>query len=439
MRILVDISETAFHGQRTGIQRVVREVTNRAGRMSNELGVEIIPVIANGACFYGVQDLQGVLNQEPWLPSGAAIKAPQRIKWHIFSLAKRLLDISPPLARLARRLLYWRSVKKHFSALRVNNKPLKVCDEDVLLMLDSFWLGMSLDAVINAQRDGAVVMTMIYDLIPISHPQLCGAFCVSNFKKMVEKMLAKSEHVLTISDFCKHEINSFCAINSVVSHIVNHVDYVHLGSDFRLAEDAVALPDIRFPANFFRGDDVFVMIGTIEPRKNHAFVLDAFEQHWSKGGQSKLLWVGTIGWDVDRLVERTRASKYFGERFFVIHDATDAELASIIKQSSACIQASTIEGFGLPLVEAMQAGLPVIASDIPVLREIGGGYPLYFSLDAPSSLMNTVAIFKQTKTELREKLSNFYWQTWDEASEKLYRKVIELHQFIKQRPPKISG
>lgn len=428
MRILVDISETAASGLKTGIQRVVREMAVRAAKMSQTLGVEIIPVIAMGEHFYPVLDVHDVFKSQPWLLSIDGDGAPRKIKRCALGFAKNLLELFPPMANLARRLLYWRATKENLKLRGVSDKPQRIGGDDVLLMLDSFKSGLSWDAAVKARENGATVVTMVYDLTPISHPQYYDIGNANAFADYIEKVLALSDHVLTISDFCVGEIRKFCASNEKISRLSNRVDYIHLGYDFHLAESNETVLDGRLPTGFFGNADVFIMIGTIEPRKNHAFVLAAFEKHWEHGGHEKLLWVGRNGWKVDKLIRRARTSKYYGNRFFMIHDANDVELAAMIERSSACIQASEIEGFGLPLVEAMQARLPVLASDIPVLREIGGDFPLYFSLQSPDCLIDAVVRFRQTKPEMVKKLSGFRWHSWDDASKKLYRKVTAVHK-----------
>jgi O-antigen biosynthesis alpha-1,2-rhamnosyltransferase len=115
-------------------------------------------------------------------------------------------------------------------------------------------------------------------------------------------------------------------------------------------------------------------------------MLDVFDRLWADDIGARLLLFGRLGWRSDELARRMRAHPQFGRRLFWFESGSDSELDYAYRHASALIFASRCEGFGLPLVEAMHYGMPVIASDIPVFREIGGDYPSYFDLDVPGSL-----------------------------------------------------
>ena len=124
----------------------------------------------------------------------------------------------------------------------------------------------------------------------------------------------------------------------------------------------------------------FLMVGTIEPRKGHLQTLDAFEQLWREGEQVNLVIVGNEGWKplpnaerrtIPKIVARLASHPELGKRLFWLKGIDDALLQQVY-QASACLMASSEgEGFGLPLIEAAHYGLPVIARDIPVFREVG--------------------------------------------------------------------
>lgn len=86
--------------------------------------------------------------------------------------------------------------------------------------------------------------------------------------------------------------------------------------------------------------------------------------------------------------ERTRLTRLAPQARLVFHDGvTDAEYAELLSGATALVHASRAEGFGIPLVEAMRVGTPVVVSDIPIFREIGDGAALYFDPDNPESLV----------------------------------------------------
>ncbi len=121
-----------------------------------------------------------------------------------------------------------------------------------------------------------------------------------------------------------------------------------------------------------------------------------------------------------------RASLRFGEDLLVWHDANDAELDLLYSRTRALIMASYAEGFGLPLVEAMEKSVPVIASNLPVFREIAGDYPVYFTAGSPDDLLRVLwGLEKREKPSVHE--SDRTWITWDESVKILAERVMEMH------------
>ena len=121
----------------------------------------------------------------------------------------------------------------------------------------------------------------------------------------------------------------------------------------------------------------FVMLGTIEPRKNHQLILDLWlEMHRQLGPSTpRLLVIGERGWKIDDIVhtleESTRQQGHVRE----CGRMPDAAVAGILQGACALLLPSLAEGYGLPLAEALARGTPVLCSDIPVFREIGGMVP----------------------------------------------------------------
>ena len=253
---------------------------------------------------------------------------------------------------------------------------------------------------------------------------------MTEFRSSCPKVLREADAVLAISAATAAQTTQYAA--EAVPGWDQHqcpVGFAHLGADF------VAMPSAgrqeeehwsKWPDGLWDDGNVFLMLGTLEPRKGHAFVLDAFEKRWSRGSRDKLLFVGNLGWKMEQFAERLRTCLERGRLLFHVSDAPDRAVAEAIRRSCAGIMASTVEGFGLPVVEFMQRGLPVLASDIPVFREVGGEYPLYFPLGNPECLDKAIDEFLVREREVRQKVSGFCWITWDEAAENLIRKALEL-------------
>jgi glycosyltransferase involved in cell wall biosynthesis len=136
------------------------------------------------------------------------------------------------------------------------------------------------------------------------------------------------------------------------------------------------------------GRPYFLCIGTIEPRKNHLLLLQvwrAMAERMSADQMPRLILLGRRGWENENVIDMLERSTPL--RGLVVEEGRvgDARLAALLANARALLMPSFAEGFGLPVAEALAAGVPVIASDIAVLRETGGCVPDYLDpLDGPA-------------------------------------------------------
>ena len=163
--------------------------------------------------------------------------------------------------------------------------------------------------------------------------------------------------------------------------------FFHLGADFHaslpntgLSQDATAV------LAKLRGRPSFLMIGTVEPRKGHWQALTAVERLWAEGANINLVIVGKQGWRMEDFADRILQHQEYGARLFRLQGISDDMLEQVYQSCRALLAASEAEGFGLPLIEAAQYGLPIIARDIPAFREVAGEHAYYFSGDDPETL-----------------------------------------------------
>jgi glycosyltransferase involved in cell wall biosynthesis len=129
------------------------------------------------------------------------------------------------------------------------------------------------------------------------------------------------------------------------------------------------------------------MVGTLEPRKGHAEVLAAFELLWSTGVEMNLAIVGRPGWKTEDLQDTLRNHPLLRKRLFWFWNATDEEVERLYQACTGVVVASRAEGFGLPLIEALGYGKPVLARDIPVLHTVSSCRVDYFPADATAGLL----------------------------------------------------
>jgi alpha-1,2-rhamnosyltransferase len=169
------------------------------------------------------------------------------------------------------------------------------------------------------------------------------------------------------------------------------------------------------------GSPLFLMVGTIEPRKNHRQVFNAFRKLWAQGAEVRLVIVSARSWKSDDLLQEITEHPEHGRRLFLIRDASDTDVDWLYRNSDALIMASEVEGFGLPIVEARQRGLPVICSDIPVFREIAIPGTDFFLLYDVDDLVRVVKEFL-ARPRATERLVTG-WITWRESARQLLNEV----------------
>ncbi len=162
------------------------------------------------------------------------------------------------------------------------------------------------------------------------------------------------------------------------------------------------------------------MVGTIEPRKGHAQVLDAFDRLWRDGFEGSLVIAGKPGWQIDSLAERLTHHAEAGKRLFWLSEVDDDELRRLYTQLDGLLMASEAEGFGLPLVEAARYGMPIFARDLPVFREIAGAHASFFAADNGSELAPQLSAWLakvQSGTAIASNTMNV--QTWNASANQL--------------------
>lgn len=260
---------------------------------------------------------------------------------------------------------------------------------DVLLLIDPTWDRPVWAEVDRFRRRGGAVVGVVYDLIPLSHPHTTNNRVATSFAEAFAATTARADGLVCISRFVADCVNA---------HLDSHptglprpnVTHFRLGTD--PAPPAAREPPSGPVAAAFAGPvPTFLIVGSIEPRKRADLVLDAFEAVWAAGTDARLVFVGRQSWGMAAFLERAAAHAERGRRLFVFRDASDPDLDHAYAACAALIFASEIEGFGLPLVEAFVRGVDVIASDIPVFREIADGRAAFFPAGDAAALARLVA------------------------------------------------
>ena len=247
-------------------------------------------------------------------------------------------------------------------------------DRPVLAQAGDQFLGLDLirdraalarDALLAMKANGVSMAFVVFDVLPLQRPDWFPDGMDARFRQWLRLVAECGDQALCISESVCRDMRATLATESPNSTI--SLASFPLGADL----DSWLPPVAGLPGPP-PGTARFLMVGTVEMRKGHAQALDAFEQLWAKGVPCELLIAGHAGWLVEELIERLRHHPQAGKRLHWIEGGGDANLLAAYRDSSALLAASWGEGFGLPLVEAAASGLPILARDIPVFREVAG-------------------------------------------------------------------
>lgn len=427
MKVYFDCTFTYHSGLNTGIQRVVRNIISRDKLYREKYQVDTYPVISFGGRYFEIER-EFILNVRPVTASiGQKIKGGfDRLRngtlkqFKYKSTSYLILSALFKVVEFFLKKLFWviKGLRVFRTVLISGYKRVHFSKDDKLILLDAFWtydIGKSID---NTKLGRNQIVSLIYDLIPVTHPDFVENLDKEHFMKNLPALAKRVGRFIGISKSVADELKLFFEKN--YQNLDFEIDYFLLGSDFKpkTAKEAPALRPL-YKENFV-GAPVWLVVGTIEPRKNHAFILDAFEEMWRRGAADKLLVIGRIGWKCDEILNRFQHHPELDKKLFVYVDANDDELFYAYNHSEGLIFASFVEGFGLPIVEAMSSGIKVLCSDIPVFKEVGGDYPHYFSLASKLDLAQKI-----NETRGLEEKNQKKWMTWDESADDFFLKTMK--------------
>lgn len=258
---------------------------------------------------------------------------------------------------------------------------------DIVLMLDSSWHLMDAfgEVFIQVRSQEGRIYTVVYDLIPILYSRIYPFAVVVIFTMWLHAAIENSDGLICISKAVADDLVAY--IQRRKKPHGNHlkIGYFHLGADFKVAPAETAVrPQVE--AWFKAGEPSFVTIGSIEPRKGQDIALDAFETLWDAGACARLIFAGQEGMKDQACVRRILSHPEHGKRLLWLNNPTDAEIIYCYQHADALLFPTITEGFGLPLIEAAEYGLPIICSDLPVLREIAAEFATYFPAGSSQQL-----------------------------------------------------
>jgi glycosyltransferase involved in cell wall biosynthesis len=247
---------------------------------------------------------------------------------------------------------------------------------------------------------------LVHDLIPIRHPEFCRAGEAEKHRARIRTVLTTAAGVIGNSQATLDELSAF----GMREHLPDPPGLAAwLGVDPLPAPERAPQPE----------RPTFVALGTIEARKNHRLLLEIWSELIDSLGDEapRLVIIGQRGWEAEPVFELLDRSAKLKGHVTELDRASDQELAGHLASARALLFPSFAEGYGLPLIEAFAAGLPVIASDLPVFREIAGDIPAYLSPYDAKSWKEAILDFTRPDSTARaaqlERIKSFREPDWD--------------------------
>ncbi|WP_246202460.1 glycosyltransferase family 4 protein [Spirosoma agri] len=267
----------------------------------------------------------------------------------------------------------------------------------------------------------------VYDLIPIFHPEWFPDGDQS--VQLMLKALGNETQVVTVSEATKADLCNYTGIDPAR---VTPIHLAAVSSLFYPVHDQAVLQAIRH--RYHLGDSpYFLSLATFEPRKNLDHLIRCFidvAESNAITSDTKLVLVGVRGWKFDKIMAELAKHTAMRERIIVTGFVPDDQLAPLYSGALGFVYPSLYEGFGLPPLEAMQCGLPVIVSDIPSINEVVGTAGISVPPTDASALCealvkvaNVGRIRETMAAQSLQRAKLFSWETFIQNHVTLYERM----------------
>jgi|AOMQ01.1.fsa_nt_gi glycosyltransferase involved in cell wall biosynthesis len=254
------------------------------------------------------------------------------------------------------------------------------------------------------------LLVMAHDLIPITHPQFCQPDATGAHLRRLQVILGQASGIVSNSQHTAEALENYARQAGVT---VPPLAVIPPGvKKYRGAEHADRDPP-KTP--------YFVVLGTLEPRKNHKFLLCLWQRMrnaWPQAQIPQLRIIGQIGWMCDGVIHELTHNVALKPYVTLRTDCGDAELRYYLQHARALLFPSHTEGYGLPLTEALELGVPVLASPLPVFREVAKDVPDYIDLNDEDAWLAALRAYATADHPRRaaqlRRLQGFLAPTWVE-------------------------
>ena len=355
MEIYIDITNTYKIRLNTGIQRVTKELVLRLYDYNEtQNSTEFIPIV-----FLDHVRLWKRVTRREWV---------------------RLHQGQPDSKRFKLSNLFSSPLCKSFMG--------KVPEGSIFLDMDSSWHNrLKRGSLFKQLHETDINIVRIhYDLVPILFPHFCHRDTVGKYLKHLAASLTYASLFICISKRAEEDLLALTQELGLAEDFETSV--LRLGADFGLSgEKTVQRSGSKHQGNCFDSlkekGNYLLCVGTLEPRKNHALLIDVFEQIQRRFPWVKLVLIGKEGWNVGALIKRITEHPLYNKSLFWLKNVNDEDLDTFYENCVLSILPSFYEGHGLAVIESLMRGKIVLCSTGGSLPEVGERYADYFDPGLP--------------------------------------------------------
>lgn len=254
----------------------------------------------------------------------------------------------------------------------------------------------------------------VHDVIPLKHPEFCRESGVRTMERIVRSIDPSRDVAIVPSRHTRDDLLDLVPLPAERVRVVPWAADPHL---FHAQTPPATQESVRERHGIPPGP-YFLSVSTLEPRKNFAHLIRAFcrlqEEHPAE--PASLVLVGSRGWLEDEIF-RTAEAAPFRQRIVITGRVPDDELAALYSAATAFVYVSLYEGFGLPVLEAMQCGAPVVASKTTSVPEVCGTAGLLVDPTSQDEIVQALRLVQSEPERARamreaslERATRFSWQ-----------------------------
>ena len=269
------------------------------------------------------------------------------------------------------------------------------------------------------------LVATLMDAIPFSHPEWTNGSFRTLKNGLWRRAIGWADRVITISEYSKSELVKWAGVRP------DKIDVISLGVDQRWFNEVTAQRRARVRQAYRLPDTFFISVGTLQPRKN---VLSTIQAHRALSpklrSQYPLVIIGRAGWKCEDTLAMIEQDSHAGTMHW-LPQVTDEDLFVIVKMAHGLVFPSLAEGFGLPVLEAFAAQVPVITANTTSLPEVAGDSALSVPpqdveaiAEAMRQLIDDTALCQTLKQKGLNRAHQFSWDTCADSTLAVYQKAL---------------